>query len=184
MGCNDQLCYMISESASYYIVNLISCHLFENPIYLTSFMVHVFMDLRKCIPIKRNCCYTSTILSSVYPIQSIFMCDKFDFQRSLVSGNLKRIANKWSWKYSQNSAKSAIGRKFMQSDLEISNKYSIRWVDSSHTYNFWYFLAFILLLYSYYSYLQVEVFIVLIFNNTHDVVNFDSPWITFTGITK
>ena len=53
-----------------------------------------------------------------------------------------------------------------------SNEYSKRCVDSSHTYNFYYLYAFILILilYSHYSYSKFEVHIVLILNNTHDVV--------------
>ena len=62
---------------------------------------------------------------------------------------------------------------------EISNKYLKRWADSSHTYNFWYLYALIhvLILYSHYSYSNFEVLIVLVLNNTHDVFEFDSPWI-------
>ena len=62
---------------------------------------------------------------------------------------------------------------------EISNEYSKQWGDSSHTHNFWYFSAFILILipYSFYSYSKFKVLIVLIPNNTHDAVDFDFPWI-------
>ena len=50
---------------------------------------------------------------------------------------------------------------------KISNKYSQRRVDSSHTH-FW-FSNF-----SYYSYSKFEVLIVFILNNTPDVLDFDS----------
>ena len=58
---------------------------------------------------------------------------------------------------------------------EISNEFSKRWVHSSHTHNFWWLYAFILILisysYDYFSYSKLEVLIVLILNNMHDVVN-------------
>ena len=61
---------------------------------------------------------------------------------------------------------------------EISNKYSKRWIDSSHAYNFGYLYAPILILklYPHYSFSK-KVLILLILNNTHDIVDFDSPWI-------
>ena len=74
-------------------------------------------------------------------------------------------------------------KKWLMSDLwyvsEISNEYSKRWVDSSHTHNFCYLYAYILILisYSHYSYSKFEVLIVLMLNNTHDIVDFDSPWL-------
>ena len=44
-------------------------------------------------------------------------------------------------------------------------------------YNFKYFHAFILILISWnpYSYSKFEVLIIFILNNTHDIVDFDSP---------
>ena len=62
---------------------------------------------------------------------------------------------------------------------QISTKYSKRWVDSNHTHNFWYLYAFIssLILHPHYSYSKFEEHIVLILNNTCDVVDFDSSWI-------
>ena len=53
-----------------------------------------------------------------------------------------------------------------------------RWVNSSHTHNFWYLYAFILILisYSHFTSSKFEVLIALILNNTH-VVDFDSPWL-------
>ena len=49
----------------------------------------------------------------------------------------------------------------------------------SYIYNFWYLYTFILILilYSHYSYSKFEVLIVLIPNNTRDLVNFDSLWL-------
>ena len=51
--------------------------------------------------------------------------------------------------------------------------------DSSHTHNFWYLYAFILILilYSHCSYSKFEVPIILILNNTHDVIDFDFLWL-------
>ena len=48
---------------------------------------------------------------------------------------------------------------------------------SDRIYNFCYLYVFILILisYSHYSYSYFEVLIVLILNNTHNVVDFDSP---------
>ena len=58
---------------------------------------------------------------------------------------------------------------------EINNEYSKRCMDCSHTHNFWYLYAFTLILisYSYYSYSKFEILIVLILNNTHDVIDFN-----------
>ena len=65
------------------------------------------------------------------------------------------------------------------SESEINNEYLIRWIESNHTHNFWYLYIciLILILYSCYSYSKFEVTIILILNKTHDVVNFDSPWL-------
>ena len=59
---------------------------------------------------------------------------------------------------------------------EISNEYSKRWVNWILAPNFWYLYVFILILMSYsnYSYSKFEVLTVLILNNTHNVVDFDS----------
>ena len=71
------------------------------------------------------------------------------------------------------------GEHVQRSTAEISNEYSKRLVDSSHTYNFWYLYTFILILisYSYYYYSKFKVLIVLILNNTHDAVDFYTPWL-------
>ena len=60
---------------------------------------------------------------------------------------------------------------------EIINKYSKRWIDPSHIYNFLCLYAFILILITrdLYSYSKFKELIELILNNTHDVVDFDSP---------
>ena len=68
----------------------------------------------------------------------------------------------------------------LQQGSAMSIQSVVEWVDSRHTHNFWYLyyaLILIPLSFPYYSYSKIEELILLIFNNTHDVVDFDSPWI-------
>ena len=72
-------------------------------------------------------------------------------------------------KYRMTDQTDRSARRFSSFTPEVLNMYS-EWWDSSHIYNFWCIYAFILILHS-----NFEVLILHILNNTHDVVDFDSP---------